>query len=409
MVIRLGNKTPDEYNASILAWLITMPVFIDVLNVIVRQYSLGNQTIYTSMFYILTLAFIVVRPKISVRDLLILGLIYVFFLINYFLASDTRSYYTSSGMQTVYMFFIPFCVFSVRKIRVWDAFLRTLEFLAPISVMLGAFLLLFLDYRFYLVYMDFSYAMLPSICACYYFARTSNDNKTENNRRSVLYWLPTVIGLIEIVVFGARAPIIFTVMFIVFYELLRSDRRSSTKFVLLAVTLIAGGLLVQYSNNIFALLGNLSIFRNSRFITRFNANTLFDPSGRDYIGVWCRERISSMGLEISGLFGDRQYCRFEAYPHNIIYELLMQWGWIIGIAMIAYIAFLVIKILRLPTEKRAIGLILIFSIFARYFISGSYVQEGKFWIFIVASIAITRKEFQNKNEDVPLYETNCKM
>ena len=93
-----------------------------------------------------------------------------------------------------------------------------------------------------------------------------------------------------------------------------------------------------------------------------------------------------MGLSISGFFGDRSFCLGYAYPHNIIYEILMSFGWIFGIISILFYAY---ELLRAFFHNKEVTIFIFLTLFTRYFISGSYLTEGRFWITTALIIAIS--------------------
>ena len=80
----------------------------------------------------------------------------------------------------------------------------------------------------------------------------------------------------------------------------------------------------------------------SRTIKNIISGTIFESETRDIIYERARYEIKHMGLSMYGLFGDR--VAFEKYGgiiyvHNIFYEMILSFGWILG----GIIIFLLLK------------------------------------------------------------------
>ena len=240
--------------------------------------------------------------------------------------------------------------------------------------------MLFLEYEKYLVYMDFSYAMLPVVCALYYAFRT--------RKKRLLPFVLFAAGFLEMFTFGARAPLLFVLLFIAVYELLRTDKRLSIKIVLMVAFAVAVVLFGVYEDTIIAWLNTIPMFSDSRVLRFLSAGKLMESESRDMITMYCEQRINTMGMAVSGFWGDRKYCGGQAYPHNIFLEILMTYGWVFGIIAFLLLALLCIKALLKKGINRDVVVFLLVSLWGRYLISGSYIQEGKFWIGLFALIAV---------------------
>jgi hypothetical protein len=374
-------------NPIILALLLTTPVLIDVLNVFVQQFSLGNTSVYTLLIHLAVLIYLFTHVKIYKSDIILLVFFYFVFLINYLVFKDTRQYIFSKNMIFVYIYALPCAVISTRKIRNWSEFLEILKPFTLIATALGALMILTFRYDKYLVYMDFSYAMLPSICANYYFSRTKI---TKNGRInvSILYLAGFVISFIEIIVFGARAPIFFVLIYIIAFEILRADKKLLYKTVIATLIGVTLHLVLKYEITLMNYLSTLPIFSGSRLFTKYYAGKLFLSEGREQLKALCNSRIATMGMDITGFFGDRAYCGINPYPHNIVREIIMSWGWIIGVLMVMSIFLLISNSLMQKKGEKDVVVLLLISVFARYFLSGSYIQESNFYLFLFALIAV---------------------
>ena len=379
------KKDQDALHLEIFAYVLALQMFVNFFSVVTKQFNLGDSSTVTIGMYALSLAYILFRVfhTIHWRDWGILLFIYSLVALNYCLFPETRSYLMDQSTLLVFVFFIPIAVFSTRKIRKWDNFFIVLDKYSLVTLLFALVIILFLDYKTYLVYMGFSYTLLPFVAASYNVFRTQHSTKS---------LVITLLGGVLMVVFGARAAILFLLMYVLLFEVTRSDKSILFKF--LSIIVFGSALLVIASNlaNIANHLLTVPMFKNSYFLRNIARDTLMESDSRDALYELCKERISTMGKEITGLFGDRIYCAGEAYPHNFVYEILMSFGWGFGIITLLSLAVLVVKTLfGIGRKKRDIAIYLLLTVFARYSISGSYLIEGKFWVVLFAMFALCKQ------------------
>lgn len=371
----------NEVHIQNLTAVLLLPVFFALLNVLLHQFAPTRTPLITALIYFIVLAVILLRVRIiEINDLLLLIMIYVLFGLNYFLFIETRPFIISTDMLVVLFFYLPISVFSVSKIRDWKTFFYHMNKASIVAITIGLIIVIFLDYRSYLNYMAFSYALLPFICVLY---------RTFRIEGRIEYLILFIAGISVILMHGSRAAILFAILYALLYELTNTSRKQKKKLCTLILSALV--LCVTYLNlgNIAGLLLRISTFENSYFLRRVVRGELIVSSGRSLIYEACRNRLSTMGFSISGFFGDRAYVLEHAYPHNFIYEVLMSYGWVLGI--ITLIAFFALMIKGLKNKVvRSIVVFFAVTIFARYIISGSYLIEGKFWVGLFALISLAR-------------------
>lgn len=117
---------------------------------------------------------------------------------------------------------------------------------------------------------------------------------------------------------------------------------------------------------------------------------------RSEIYDFCMNRISTMGIEISGLFGDRPFCG-SVYPHNFIYEIMMQFGWFFGPIILLLYLYLIIYSLRYKRNRQA-AIFILCALLLKFMLSGSYLLSGQFWIATCSLIAISKSQSKQTNE-----------
>lgn len=386
----------ENTRIKFLAFVIIMPAYIDVLNVLLNTIGIGMTSVVTACIYIYVLISLILKCGIRKIDFFYLIGFYLVFLLNYLFFSSTRSEMLSQGMIIVYIFFIPYGLFSFKNVVNWDSFFSYLYKYAKWAIISGGMMLLFLSYDKYLGYMDYSYSLLPAVCAAYYY-QAKGKNIEEKKTSSFIPMIMFVAGIIEMAAFGARSGILYAVLFVGVLELLRKDISIQKKLLICGVLVIGGMIGVFYLDDILYLVSKLPYFENSYLVRSFLKGKLFNTDTRQVIWQSCFERLNTMGMDVTGFFGDRPYCAGAVYPHNIVLEILMSWGWIIGGCILAYLLWLIIRGLTCKGLKRDVCIFIIFSCLSRFFMSGTYIREGKFWITVFVLVALGKGKKKANN------------
>lgn len=393
------NKRRQKLYLNVLGFVLAMPILVDFFSVIVQQMGLSNSSKITLMLYCISLATIlfrilrVTKKRELIKDVSIYMLSLSPFLLNYIFFEETRKSIVSQEMLIVYFFYIFLAVFSIRRINSWELFFESLLKPGELAIALAVFILLFLDYEKYLVYMGFSYALLPFICNFYRTARC--EKKQSKKRKCYAYF---IAGLFSILSFGARTAIALVGVYIVVFELSRNDLSLSIKALSLSLLFIIVWIIGENLNEIAEFLIDFNAFKDSYLLKNLLTGRIFESKSRDVLYKSCFRRLSEMGLSISGFFGDRKYCVGFAYPHNIFLEILMSFGWILGTLLIIGYTGLIIKCLvQNKSVVREVSIFIIISMLARYLISGSYLTEGKFWIATALIVGLSGNKMVETN------------
>jgi hypothetical protein len=254
-------------------------------------------------------------------------------------------------------------------------------------------MMLFLPYEEYLVYMEFSYAILPAVCAAYYRFSVCRRAGQKLLAPLLLFFL----GLAQMLVFGARAPFFYVILFVAWYEVSRRDIRKGVRTFW--VTGVAAVLTVIGANfdRILLLLAQNELFADSYIVRSYLTSSLFESESREYVYEVCVDHLRTMGMAVGGFFGDRN--RFIEYPHSIFLELLMSWGWIIGTLLIIFLVHKVVRALRQKDIRHDVAVFVVCCLLSRYLVSGTYIMEGKFWIAFFALLALGKQKGNNKNAE----------
>lgn len=370
-------KNVDHIYIQILGTVLLLPKVLEFLD---SCFHLSSSAV-TMGLYVGVLAFSMLKCKsIKISNIAILMIVYTIFAFNYLFFENTRKYMMGQDMLLIYFFFVPIGIFIFKEIHSWDNYIKILYPFSVISVLLNTMVCV-LGERDMLSYMEVSYSLLPFLAILYSRARIGTNG--------ILSLILFAAGTIEIFAFGARGPILFLLIFILIYEMLRTDAVGYKKVFLFMAGVSLISIISLFSNSIIESLSKMKIFENSYIIQNLSSGDFLQHKTRTAISKHCLMRIKNMRMEVSGFFGDRYYCG-SVYPHNIIYELLMSLGWILGGLAIVLLLILMLRAL-FKKENRMIVVFLITTLFLRFFVSGSYLIEGKFWIFVFALISLQRK------------------
>ena len=393
-----NSLSQNRVYLSFLAWVLLSNVLLEFVNTsLMRNYSLTNTSLVTFVIYIIFLIvsiYIIFKYRgITFKQVSIYFLTLIFFALNYFLFENSRDYLIDKSMFLIYLFFIPIAIFIIEPITKWDEVLTVFPNFAYIAVLLSTFGITVIGFSDYINYMEFSYSLLPFNLILYYSFRQSLN---------ILNFIIFNIGFVDILLFGARAPVLFLILFIVSYEIIRFTQARVTSKI--CIIMICGFLVITltlFSDEILTSLLRIAEMTDSRFITKMLNDELMESFTRNSIYEDANYVILNMGMDIYGLFGDRQVVN-SIYVHNIFYELLLSFGYILGSLSIFALIYLILKatVFNTNTISRIIAMLFTAALFLRYLVSGSFVIEGKFYIYIaiLLSIYINQKKMNNEKD-----------
>lgn len=378
-----GCSHSDWVNLQVFAAALFLPVLIMYVGVLMH----GGGQIMNTLIYMVALAVFgyVGLRELNSADVLVLLCIYAFFVLNFLIDPSLSEYYVDPKMIVIYLLYIPVGVCVVRKIKDWDYFFDVCRiyclfalFVALTTVFVYDSAVL-MNYEFF-SYMPYSYFILPYILCSYVLAR----------RKKSLLWLAVSLTLFASVLsYGARNAVMMTPLFVCAYELFTGS--VTKRLVILLVILVLGVALYFFIDKIMYSLSLIPFLENSRLITKFLSKAVTSGGERDlFINEGIR-RLLHMEMEIPGLFGDRKYIS-GPYPHNIMLEIMLQFGWILGIVFNAFLFYLVCYSVFLSRNK-VMGIFLFFGIFGKLFVSDTYVMYGNFWLWMFASISLCNSSF----------------
>lgn len=318
-------------------------------------------------------------------------------ILTFFIASknmhpDRAGYFAGTEMQLLKIFFLPISIFLVSSIRSWSEFEIQADKFANAACVISC-LKLMINGLEITNYMNFSYAFLPFVGFSIYSA--------VNKKNSGLNWIVVCVDILVLLMFGARTPVYYSIILILGLILLHDS--SIKKIILILLCIVAASIIFYNSDAIINTMSGSRAFKNSYFLDNLKRGELFVSRGREQIYDVCRTYISTMGSKVNGLFFDRILLkRIDAsYPHNIIYEIMLQFGWILGPVILFVLGFSIIKTF-LNADKTAKKLLFVFfvTLMGRFFVSGSYIMEYRFYIFICIIYAISKTYTKGRKRNV---------
>jgi len=216
--------------------------------------------------------------------------------------------------------------------------------------------------------------------------------------------IPLSLGTLIMLSYGARGPFICLLLYMfvkIFFMSNKNNRSNITSISIVAICIYT----YMFFFNILATI--LEFFETLGFSTRvinglINAS-FFEDVSRQNIYKLCLERILSNPIVGTGIINDRIYISrvlFSGanpvgyYPHNIILEILMQFGIFIGIGILVSLILFISRLLlskNVSNDSKNIVLIYIGIGFFPLLFSGSYISEEQFYILLAICLTINLK------------------
>ena len=252
-------------------------------------------------------------------------------------------------------------------------------------------------------YMTFAYMIVTPIMIC--------AISVIQGRKLNLLW--AVIGYILILVGGCRGALLTVSLFFLFCFIKFFTTRGKAKtFIIKCIVALMVILVLINLNNI--LNGMALILEGFGYKSRVFAsltgtsyggetNTFFSGDGRNDIWKMSWNHVRVVGY---GLFGDRTVVKNEynnaSYAHNWLLEMLVSFGWILGLLAIAFVLWIVLKSIIVANRSKNTTLVLLsYAVFCiimvKHFISASFASSIDFWFYLGIGYCIIETE---KNTEI---------
>ena len=232
--------------------------------------------------------------------------------------------------------------------------------------------------------MELAYSILPHVLMVSWRALKSFV---------ILNIAPMLLGLMLLLSFGTRGPVICAIVFIAIYLVfIRPSKYQKTmRIITVACAVYAMSFLDQFMT--FMQLMTFQLGMSTRIFDKYFEGELEDSSGRDYIReTLLRELSIDNSLFGHGVLGSYPYV--NTYPHNIVLEFLFSFGWVWGIAILFCIVYIIAKML-INTHQCEInvtfGIILVIASILKLCFSSTFVDDALFFMLLGYCVNSSRK------------------
>ena len=190
-----------------------------------------------------------------------------------------------------------------------------------------------------------------------------------------------ILSISIIILIGARGPLICIAVFYILK--LIKNRKTQSNYFFHSLVIIIGSTILVNMNHISLLLYNkfLSYGIYSRTLYLLSRGGVY-LSGRESIFETALNTIYENPIVGVGFFGDRSIMG-GIYVHNIILEILLNFGVIFGGIIIIILSFTIIHKLIVRKHQEYNILVIWISLgLVSFLYSGSYLTDYSFWIFM---------------------------
>lgn len=332
--------------------------------------SIDSIILYGTQWVLTFISLWIVIKRVRLSTLLLPLLLLLLYVMSAAFNTDARQYMMGdwgdlTGNKFYWLFIYALPAFLLIR-RVWDydrLFRYMVGFSIPSLLCSVGILILYLIKDGQPGYMNFSYdLLLPSVVLLYaYFTK-----------KKFLYLLGGFVACFIMFFCGARGPLLCLAFAILLYFMLMTEKQSTKLLVLLLFTVSVVLLLVLWdpiTNFLFGVSESLGV--NSRILEKIVDGTLADDSGRSDVRSILLPELNVFG---HGLYGDRVLTEGR-YAHNIIIELIVQYGLLLGSALVLLLMLLVVNgFITKDREKRLLFLVFFSIGFVKLLMSSSYLS-----------------------------------
>ena len=284
----------------------------------------------------------------------ILGLTSIIFPDNYSIISE-------AGVRFLLPVVVPsfICLQAIKDISVVKISLRIVGWIAGLEALV--FLLYFLMGRFSVekYSLSFSYACLFPMLILY-------------SQKQLIPVLISILIFFEVLAFGSRGAAVFFVAYIAF-DFVR--QKGKMRVIAIAASVLFVFLLPYF----MSYLDDLGVY--SRTLAMAVDGGMTESDGRNYIYNKSMDALWNNPILGVGVYGDR--ILLGGYCHNILLEILLDFGLFLGLPILLIFVYIGVNAIKISKGViRETAYILLFSGVLPLLLSGSYLQEPNFAIFI---------------------------
>ena len=252
--------------------------------------------------------------------------------------------------------------------------------------------------------MEISYSILPLSIISIYFAL---------KQKKIQYLLSFIFSAIIILGIGSRGPILCIAVFVILYLLADFKKNKITILIVGVATCLVFFNYTTILNELIDICKEYNI--NSRTLYKIRDGTIDDDTGRGDIQNVAFQQLNEHPILGTGIAVERIKINKlvmnkdmgSCYPHNLLIEILVQYGYIIGTGIILYLGYLFIKSIQKGNQsERELVIILFATEIIRLMLSSSYLRSSLFFLWLGLSINIVYRKRRKKIEENSNNSTN---
>lgn len=237
-------------------------------------------------------------------------------------------------------------------------------------------------------YMYFAYQALPHVLYVVWYALM---------KPSVMRLFFAGVGIFLLSSLGTRGTLICVLFFVLFYLLvLNNYTNKKKKYITWSIAIIVVSVIAYFLNDI--LLGLQFLLGELGMSTRI-FDMLLDS---DFIGGESVDErddlisLSTIVLKDHPLFGvgiAGSFVSIKNYPHNLLYDCWLTFGYTGGTALFLYMVYLIISAYKktVNVEEKGFLLVLISCGFISYFLSRTYLAAPDIFFLLGYCVFLNRK------------------
>lgn len=260
------------------------------------------------------------------------------------------------------------CLMTVRDLNNLYKVLEIVAYIAAFEVFVYLFLFIIGNISLGGYNMQFSFSCLIPMLVLY-------------EKKKILPVICSFIVFFMVIAIGSRGALLPFLIFIV-YDMFSSSNK--WRWVVLLTIIIA----IALFPFLVSFLGSIGV--TSRTLVLYESGELMSDSGRGDLQKNIIQLIKENPLGL-GIYSDRVYLD-GAYCHNIILELLLDFGWLFGVFFIIWVLFSLFSIFKkLSGVDRNYFLIMLLIGIVPYMFSGSYLQAAEPWWIVGISVLYNKR------------------
>lgn len=385
--LRFLNTHRNAVLSFSLSYILSYQAFTLFLNYLTNYLFFGDNGWIgdtLAIYLVLLLCFlIIVIYMVFDRKRIVLGFfafLVLSYSITYLIFPANRSFMWTSltdirGNPVYFMFVFNFlCFAAVKSIDDFQIFEKIMERFSYLVILMSvSHFIVPSDKR--TIYMTFSYnILLQTVVLALLFIRDGGVGRL----------LFALFGALMILVGGGRGPLLIAFLVPIGFFLHKGKASRRLKALTVLVLVLIGSLitLTPLLNWFSELLG-----LESRSIEKIVSGSFFKSSDR--IGIY-KSMIERIGILGKGLFADRLITSY-GYAHNIVFELLVQYGLVAGSCIFVFLILVAIKGMKSPdVSVNLMCYALLSTGLLKLIVSGSYLNEEPA-LYALLALAITQR------------------